>query len=122
MLHTALQHLSTKAIRALVSSFIFGGKTLESRDLWFRSLISLGGDHLIALAHPLIGHNLELAIDGWSSQGKLYSEKGVQFEARLRTELVAIAESGRIGNARVDKTSIRRLRTSKDACGDIDLL
>jgi hypothetical protein len=121
-LHSALRHLSTKAIRALVSSFIFGGKTLDSRNLWFRSLVNLGGDHLIALAQPLMGLNLELAIDDWSSQGKLYTEKGVQFEARLRTEMVAIAESGRISNARVHKASIRRLKTCKDACGDIDLL
>jgi hypothetical protein len=121
-LHTALRHLSTKAISALVSSFIFGGKTLDSRNLWFRPLVNLGGDHLIALAQPLMGLNLELAIDDWSSQGKLYTEKGVQFEARLRTEMVAIAESGRISNARVHKASIRRLKTCKDACGDIDLL
>ena len=121
-LHTAIRHLSTKAIRALLSSFIFGGKTLDSRNLWFRPLVNLGGDHLIALAQPLMGLNLELAIDDWSSQGKLYTEKGVQFESRLRTELVAIAESGRISNARVHKASIRRLKTCKDACGDIDLL
>lgn len=69
-----------------------------------------------------MGLNLELAIDDWSSQGKLYTEKGVQFEARLRTEMVAIAESGRISNARVHKASIGRLKTCKDACGDIDLL
>jgi hypothetical protein len=121
-LHTALRHLSTKEIRALVSSFIFGGKTLDARDLWFRPLVNLGGDHLIALAQPLMGLNLELAIDDWSSQGKLYKEKGIQFEARLRKELVAIAEFGRISNVRVHKTSIKRLKTCKDACGDIDLL
>jgi hypothetical protein len=95
---------------------------LDSRNLWFRPLVSLGGDHLIALAQPLSGLNLELAIDDWSSQGKLYAEKGVQFEARLRTEMVAIAETGRISNARVYKASISRLKTCKDACGDIDLL
>lgn len=38
-LHSALLHLSTKSIRALVSSFIFGGNTLDSRDLWFRPFI-----------------------------------------------------------------------------------
>ena len=121
-LHTALRHLSAKAIKALLSSFIFGGKEPDSRSLWYRPLIRLQGDCLIALAQPLVGHNLERDIDSWSSQGGLYTLKGTQFESRLRAEMAGIAESGRIGNARVHKDPIKRLKTSKDACGDIDLL
>jgi hypothetical protein len=120
--HKVLPNLPTKAVKTLVSSFIFGGSNVKARDLWFRPLIDLGGDHLVALAEPLIGLNLELAIDDWSSKGKLYTAKGVQFEARLRRELGTIAETGRIQDAQVWEDSIKKLRTCKDACGDIDLL
>lgn len=121
-LHTALRHLSTKAITALLSSFIFGGKTLDLRNLWFRPFVRVGEDHLIALAQPLIGLNLELVIDEWSSRGKLYGEKGLEYEGRLRREMAAVAESGPIRSAQVHKAPIKRLKTCKDACGDIDLL
>jgi hypothetical protein len=111
-LHKVLRHLSTKAVQALVSSFIFGGKTPDSRSLWLRPFIRLGGDNLIALSQPLIGLNLELAIDDWSSKGNLYGAKGIQYEARLRSELGEIAQSGPITEARVHKAPISELRTA----------
>jgi hypothetical protein len=121
-LHTVLRHLSTKAVQALASSFIFGGKTPDLRSLWLRPFIRLGGDNLITLSQPLIGLNLELAIDDWSSKGNLYGAKGIQYEARLRSELGEIAQSGPITDARVHKAPITKLKTYKGVCGDVDLL
>lgn len=122
MLHGVLRHLSTKSNRILLSSFILGGKKPADNNLWYRLLIRLGDDRLIALAEPLVGLNLERVVDNCAAQGYLYTRKGIHFESRFRIDMAVIAESGRVGNARVHRQSIGHLKTSKDRCGDIDLL
>jgi hypothetical protein len=122
MLHRPLRHLSTKANGKLLQSFLWGGSAPDDTDLWYHPLIQLGDDRAIALAEPLVGLNLERVIDKAASDRNFFDKKGKHFESKFRADIASIAATGRSGVAKVHTSSIGRLRTSRDKCGDIDLL
>ena len=122
ILHRPLRHLSTKANRKLLQSFPWDGSTPDDADLWYRPLIQLGDDRVIALAEPLVGLNLERVIDKAASDRNFFDKKGKHFESKFRADIAAIAATASSRIAKVRTASIGRLRTSRDKCGDIDLI
>ncbi len=76
--------------RAALDFFTFHDRSTDG--LWTRPLLPVGGDRLIPVLTPLTATNLYRTAELWALEGageKLFSERGTDFEERLRRSLAA---------------------------------
>lgn len=76
--------------RAALDFFTFHDRSTDG--LWTRPLLPVGGDRLISVLTPLTATNLYRTAELWALEGageKLFSERGTDFEERLRRSVAA---------------------------------